>query len=126
MVDKNSLRCSHRAQDTTGTMPLLDHQLNTRPSRKSKAANNPDLPPLKRAQAMLRRRLQQRCLRSETRWEPIMGFDTHSEALKEKMQHERCIAQEEVRQDWMRRLRPKPHRACPRVQYCETGADQQG
>ena len=43
-----------------------------------------------------------------------MGVDTH-EKLKEEMQYERCIAQEEVRQDWMRRLRPMPHRACQRV-----------
>lgn len=115
MVDKSSLRSMCRAQDASGTMPLLDHSPNSRPSKKSKAANNPVQPPLKRAQAMLGRRLQQRCLRPATWWEPIMGFDTHSEALKEKMQHERCIAQKEVRQEWMRRLRPMPHRACPRV-----------
>ncbi|OQD94937.1 hypothetical protein PENSOL_c023G09167 [Penicillium solitum] len=115
MVDKSSLRSMRRAQDASGTMPLLDHRPNSRPSKKSKAANNPFQPPLKRAQAMLGRRLQLRCLRPPTWWEPIMGFDTNNEKLKEKAQNERCIAQEEVRQDWMRRLRPMPHRSCPRA-----------
>ncbi|KAK9846672.1 hypothetical protein MYU51_001955 [Penicillium brevicompactum] len=114
MVDKSSLRSIRCAQDASDTMPLLDHRPNSRLPKKSKAANNPFQPPLKRAQAMLERRLQQRCLRPATRWEPIMGVVTH-EKLKEEMQYERCIAQEEVRQDWMRRLRPMPHRACQRV-----------
>ncbi|CAG8656214.1 unnamed protein product [Penicillium salamii] len=115
MIDRSSLWSMHRAQDASGTMPLLDHRPNSRPSNKSKAANNPFQPPLKRAQAMLGRRLQPRCLRPATWWKPIMGFDIDSEALEEKMQCERSTAQEEVRQDWMRRLRPMPHRACPRV-----------
>jgi hypothetical protein len=114
MIDKSSLRYMCRAQDTSGKMPLLDHRPNSRPSKKSKTANNPFQPPLKRAQAILGRRLQLRCLRPATWWEPITGSDIDSEASKEKMQHGRCIAQEEVRQQWMRRLGPKPHRACPR------------
>ncbi|CAG8018759.1 hypothetical protein DTO013E5_10225 [Penicillium roqueforti] len=114
MVGKSSLRSMRRTQDASGTMPLLDHRPKSQSSKKSKAANSPVQSPLKRAQAMLGRRLQQRCLRPATWWQPIMGVDTH-EKLKEEMQYERCIAQEEVRQDWMRRLRPMPHRACQRV-----------
>ncbi|KAI3281145.1 hypothetical protein DTO002I6_9944 [Penicillium roqueforti] len=99
MADKNSLRCSRRAQDAAGTMPLLDHRPITRLSRKSKAANNSVQPALKRAQDMLLRRLQQRCLRPETWWEPITGLGPHCGVLEQKMQHEKCIAQEEVQQE---------------------------
>ena len=107
-----SRRSTRRLRDTSDTMPLLDHCFNMQPSPKNKAANSPE-PPLKRSQSTLRLRLQQRCLRPETWWKSLTAFGPLNEGLEQKLQHERAVAQEEVRQEWMQRLRPKPHRQCP-------------
>lgn len=106
-----SRRSTRRLRETSDTMPLLDHCFNMQPSPKTKAAHSPE-PPLKRSQTTLRLRLQPRGLRPETWWKSLTAFGPLNEGLEQKLQHERAVAQEEVRQEWMQRLRPKPYRQC--------------
>jgi hypothetical protein len=106
MVD-HYRRSTHRAQDASDTTPLLDHR-----PRKSKAAKNQVQPPLQRAHAMFRLQLPQTCLKSAVWWKPAAVFNPRSEDMEQKLQNEKAIVQEEVRQEWMRRLRPRPHRKC--------------
>ncbi|KAJ5829157.1 uncharacterized protein N7525_007410 [Penicillium rubens] len=104
---------THPAGDELDTMPLLVRRPNTRPSRKSKGANSPAQSTLQRDQPTLRLRLQQRCMTPEAWWTSLTASGAHDNISKHMLEHEKAIATEEIRQEWMRRLRPMPHRQNP-------------
>ncbi|OQD73332.1 hypothetical protein PENANT_c106G00549 [Penicillium antarcticum] len=102
-----------RAGDELDAMPLLGRRSNKRPSQKTKGANSLAESKLQRDQPTLRLRLQQRCLKPETWWTSLTAFDAHDDVSEHMLEHEKAIATEETRQEWMRRLRPMPHRQNP-------------
>ncbi|OGE47081.1 hypothetical protein PENARI_c067G04236 [Penicillium arizonense] len=106
---------TRRGREEPDTMPLLHRRPNTRPSRKPKGANSPTQSTSQREQTTLRLRLQRRCLNPETWWTSLTAFGAHDNVSEDMLEHEKAIATEEVRQEWMRRLRPMPHRQSPPV-----------
>ncbi|KAJ5360384.1 hypothetical protein N7517_009575 [Penicillium concentricum] len=71
-------------------------------------------PILQRDQPTLRLRFQQRCLKPETWWTSLTAFGAYDD-ISHMLEREKAIATEETRQEWMRRLRPMPHRLSPPV-----------
>ncbi|KAJ6068194.1 uncharacterized protein N7446_005249 [Penicillium canescens] len=104
---------TRRAVDELDAMPLLGRRPNTRPSLKPKGVNSPAKSTLQRDQPTLRLRLQQRCLKPETWWTSLTAFGAHGDISGHVLEHEKAIAVEETRQEWMQRLRPMPHRQNP-------------
>ncbi|KAJ5230981.1 hypothetical protein N7489_011689 [Penicillium chrysogenum] len=101
---------TRRPGDELDAMPLLGRRPNKRPSRKPKGVNSPAESTLQRDQPTLRLRFQQRCLKPETWWTSLTAFGADDDTSEHMLEHEKAIATEETRQEWMRRLRPMPHR----------------
>ncbi|KAJ5775851.1 uncharacterized protein N7511_000862 [Penicillium nucicola] len=99
--------------DEPDAKPLLCRSPSKR-SRKPKGANSLTESALQRDQPTLRLQFQQRCLKPETWWTSLTAFGTHGD-ISHMLEHEKAIATEETRQEWMRRLRPMPHRLSPPV-----------
>jgi hypothetical protein len=49
----------------------------------------------------------------EAWWTCLTAFGAHDNISEHILEHEKAIATEEIRQEWMRRLRPMPHRQNP-------------
>ncbi|KAJ5775819.1 uncharacterized protein N7511_000830 [Penicillium nucicola] len=100
-----------RHLDELDAMPLLGRSPSKQP-RKPKGANSLTESVLQRDHPKLRLRFQQRCLKPETWWTSLTAFGAHGD-ISHMLEHEKAIATEETRQEWMRRLRPMPHRLSP-------------
>ncbi|KAJ5775809.1 uncharacterized protein N7511_000820 [Penicillium nucicola] len=100
--------------DELDAMPLLGRNPSKRRPRKSKDTNSLTKSALQRDQPTLRLRFQQRCLKPETWWTSLTAFGAYDD-ISHMLEHEKAIATEETRQEWMRRLRPMPHRLSPPV-----------
>jgi hypothetical protein len=101
--------------DATDTMPLLEsaHEKPSLQQNKQEPVSGsaPSGPLDDRAQTALPLRLLHDCVRSEAWWTPFKAFSSQEEDPK-RNEHQKKPTTDEHQLDWMRRLRPKPHRQC--------------
>ncbi|KAJ6099537.1 hypothetical protein N7467_001072 [Penicillium canescens] len=109
-------RTRHKSRgNATDTTPLLESAHEKRSLQRNKqepVSGSATIRPLDdQAQTTLPLRLLHDCVRSEAWWTPFKALSSQEEGPKRNEQQKKPTAGER-QLDWMRRLRPKPHRQC--------------
>ena len=102
-------------ENATDTMPLLESAYEKRSSQRNEqepvSGTEPIRPFCGQAQTTLPLRLLQDYVLSEAWWTPFKASSSQEEGSERNEYREKPTTGED-RLDWMRRLRPKPHRQC--------------
>jgi hypothetical protein len=116
----------HYAGDNSDTAPLLQRTAKAQPSRRAKAPNFdthpkqrtipkiPAQPPRERTETTIRLRFRQQLPTPEAWWAPLRARGSNGENEGESpinhRQPKKMADRGRDRREWMKRLRPKPHR----------------